>query len=166
MLNFQDDEEFNKMIRDIRKVSFLNMNTAAFDKDQIQKTIKSLQNEEGFEVYLELSESESDLLVMGREQPNELVGVSSQEGTCYIIDLMGTIDLLQLPKIYEKFTQRDSSQVDGLSMLFNMVNEDADRERRRKERRKKREEERRQRDSIEQSEAILEQDSVVTEVAQ
>ena len=164
MLNFQKDPEFNKLIRNIRKVSFLNMRTAEFNAVQIRETVDKLQKEEGFEVYMELSGAGSEMLVLGRDSPDELIGVSSQEGKCYIIDLLGTIDLLQLPKVYEKLTQRDTSQTDGLSLLFDMFNEDADREKKQAERRRQWEEqqkkEKAQRDSIEQSKAILKEENV------
>ena len=144
MLNLGDDPQLNRLVKDVRKLSLLNMRPDKFDQDKMSATVDRLQQKEQMETYLEIQNDSLHLIVLGDQNDRELITIARSKEDFYIAELEGTLNLGVIPKLIDNFNNRDTSQNNGLSMIFDAINTDINREKywenKRAERRKQREE--------------------------
>jgi hypothetical protein len=123
MINIAQDEAYNDMVRGIRKLVFFKMKSDQFDAQDLASTLQSLRGEEAYEDFIVVDGQEEKLHVLGRDKPAETVVLAKNQGDYYIADLQGTIDLLQLPKLYERVAENDSTFREGFINVFNFGND-------------------------------------------
>ena len=163
MLNFKDDPAINKLVKDVDKLSLMMLSPDSFSYENIVDLSMKLQEQEQYEVYLEVEDDTKQMYVLGKSGSNKTIAFGMLEGAYYLMDIQGQLNLLVLPEVMQSFSQRDStSSGSGISMLFDLIGKDADREKRRKERRKKWEEKRKQKEAEKQMlRDSLKQDSLL-----
>ena len=141
MINFQQDTAFNRMIRNIKKLSFYKLDAEYSDSTNLLKLATNFMEQEKYEPYLEVEDTEYQVQIMGIESGKEWMSVATIEGETYMTYVEGSINWLEIPKVYEKIRQDTSTQT-GFNILFDYFQESQQRDKSRRERHKKREEER------------------------
>lgn len=160
MFNLQKEESYDKMVRDVEKLVFFVMKPDQFNHKLLFETQQALIEQEGYEEYITWQGPDYQMEILGKEQPNQMVGLTYYQDRFYIFDLKGTIDLLELPKFYEKLQNSDSDELSGFSAIFDLIQED-DNKRIRREKRKKEQEAKEKKEAAAQAQ----QDSLVTPVS-
>ncbi len=150
MLNLQKDTAYNKMVRGIEKLSFLITKPDKFGPDLYIETTGKLINQEQYEEYIIWQGEDYQMEVVGKPKKKEMVGLANYNDRYYIFDLKGTIDLLQLPALYEKLSSQDSTMQNGFSYIFDMIERD-EAHRLRREKWQKEQEERRRKEAAEKN---------------
>jgi hypothetical protein len=144
MLNLGDDPELNRLVKDVRKLSLLNMKSGTFDQAKMDATIERLQQKEQMETYIEVKNDSLHVIVLGDQDDRELITIARSQEDFYIAELEGTLNLGVVPKLIDNFNNRDTSQSNGFAMIFDALNKDINQqkywENKREERRKQREE--------------------------
>ncbi|MFK7810139.1 MAG: hypothetical protein AB8F74_20195 [Saprospiraceae bacterium] len=140
MLNFESDSSINTFVKDIRKLSFLSMKPAVMDAEEIRNYATALQKEDAYDLYLEVEGPDKQYYILGKASSDKSIALVSQEERCYIVDITGKVNYMQLPGIMNSLSERDSTTMDGYSILFDQISQDANREERRRQRKKEREE--------------------------
>ena len=125
MMNLNEDPSFNGMIKDIKKLIFFKFKENHFDASEMQLTLQLLINQENFEEYLSIDGAEKgSLFVVGKQDPYETVVLARQEGDYYLANLIGSIDLLQLSRLYQKISESDQKFSDGFINVFDLMSSD------------------------------------------
>ena len=141
MINMQNDTSFNKLIKDIEKLSLYQINTNSFGSKEMSVFSNQLVEEEAYEEYMTMDGKEMLMQVMGKESGDEWVAMGSMEEQVYLIAVQGKVNWLQLPKVIEMISAQDSTaSPTGFSILGNYLKE----QQQTQERRNKRREERKQ----------------------
>ena len=141
MINFQQDTAFNRLVKNIKKLSFYKLDTEYRDSTDLLKLATNLMDEESYEPYLEVEDTEFQVQIMGIESGKEWMSVATIEGETYMTYVEGSINWLEIPKVYEKISQDTSTQT-GFNVLFDYFQESQRRDKSRRERRKQKEAER------------------------
>lgn len=153
MLNLQRDSAIDNLVRGVDKLSVWIMNDQKFTTNDFFDTAEKLQEEEQFEEYLVMDGDAYNLQVVGKPKKQEIIGLINADAGNYIFKLNGTVDLMQLPTVWEQIAEPDTSSVNLFSFLKDRVVDTEKDLQRREERRKqwaeRRERERMQADSIE-----------------
>jgi len=126
MLNFADVESINKVVKDIKKASLLNMNIDSFDFQQLTDISVDLQEKEGYELYLEVVDTEKQMYILGNESSDKTMFLASNEGRHYILDIEGRPDYFQLAMAWKDFNNLDSTSTIAYEALTNMVSRDSE----------------------------------------
>ena len=131
MLNLQQNPEFNALIKDIRKLIFFKMRRDTFGLDQFSHTLSELKQKESFEEYMEIQGGEQKLFVLGKERPYNTVILTKQQNEYYLAEIIGQINVLQIPNLYRKISEGDSTIQNGFVNIFDLMggsNQQADHE--------------------------------------
>lgn len=147
MLNLQRDPAVDELVKGVDKLSLWIMDNGKFTRDEFFNTAEKLQQEEQYEEYLVMDGESYNLQVVGKPKKQEMIGLINAEDANYVFKLNGTIDLMQLPDVWEKMSQADTSSINIYSFLKDRVvtrEEDLQRW----EKREKEWEERREREQI------------------
>ena len=140
MINMQNDTSFNRLIKDIEKLSFYQVDTDAFGIDELSTLSNRLVEEETYEEYMTMDGKELLMQVMGKESGDEWVAMGSMEEQIYLIAVQGKVNWLQLPKVIETISSQDSTAAPtGFSILGNYLKEQQAYKERRRERQQQRE---------------------------
>jgi len=92
---------------------------------EISTLISDLEAQEDYEAYLEIDGgSTQQVQILGNAVGDEWMTVISIEGESYLTYVKGTINWLQLPKVYEAISTQDSEGQTGFSILLNFFGED------------------------------------------
>jgi len=151
MLNFQDDPAINKLVKDVDKLSLMLLNADSFNYESIVDLSTKLQQQEQYEVYLEVEDESRQIYVLGKEANNKTLALGMLEEAYYLVDIQGQLNLLALPEAIQNLSQLDSAaSVGGIPILLDLMTKDINREKRRKERLRKREERRKEKAAKEQ----------------
>ncbi len=129
MLNLKQDPEFNEMIKDLKKLIFFPIRKDRFDDNKFRDAIKELYIED-FEEYMTVDGTgDTQLHVVGKEKPFETVVLAKVDGEYYAADLVGSVDLLKLSRVYQKIAENDEAFSENFLNVFEMMGGD-DRKRR------------------------------------
>ena len=138
MVNVQNDTAFNKLVKQIEKLSFYQIDTDFFNFEQMNQ-FSQLLEEEAYEEYMTMDGKEMLLQVMGKESGDEWVAMGSMEEQLYLIAVQGKVNWLQLPKVIEAISTQDSTVTNtGFQILGNYLKEKRASNERRKERQRQR----------------------------
>lgn len=124
MINTEQIEEFNRLIKDIDKMVFYSMNNK-FDEERFYEFIKKLIINDDMEEYLVIDGKGKKLYLLGREDPAETVGVAELDGKRYVFDIAGALELSEIPKLYRYIAENDQklgNQYKDLLSLFGQDN--------------------------------------------
>ncbi len=153
MMNITDIESINKVVKDVKKMSVLNMNIDSFDYQQLASVTSSLQEKEGYDMYLEVVGGENQYYILGNETTDKTMMLTSNDGRHYIVEIDGRPDYFQLAMAWKDINSMDSTSTVAFSALKDMMVSDSKwRDRRRehaKERREKEAATQAKKDSIE-----------------
>lgn len=108
MVNLDNNEEFNRLIQDIDKLIFFKMNQD-FEAKDFYDLVKKLQFDEEMEEYIVVDGPSKKFYLLGREDPTETVGVAMIENQPFVFDVAGSLELKEIPKLYEYISQNDST---------------------------------------------------------
>ena len=122
MINLQNNEEFDDMVKDIKKMTFLKLNRNQFDLTQFYDVVSELQKEEDLEEYIVIDGKEQKLYLLGKESPTSTVAMAYFQGDYYAVDIAGSISISELPKLYEQLSQGDETLKNDFANIFNLVN--------------------------------------------
>lgn len=121
MINLQHNEEFNELVRDIKRMIFLKFNRNHFDQIKFMNAILELQQEESMEEYIVIDGKEQKLYLLGKESPASTVAMAYFQDEYYAFDITGSISLSELPKLYEQLSNADSGLKQDFSNIFEIV---------------------------------------------
>lgn len=121
MINLQRNAEFDELIRDIRKMTFLKLDKRAFNHSNFRQLVNELISEENFEEYIVVEGNEHKLYLLGKESPPSTIGVAFYQKEYYAMDITGKINIKNLPKLYEQLSQNDSTFKNGFVNVFNVM---------------------------------------------
>jgi len=121
MLNLQHNEEFNDMVKDIKKMSFLKLDKNIFDVSQFMEVVLALQSDEGLEEYIVVDGKEQKLYLLGSESPTSTVAMAFFQNEYYAIDIAGSINMAELPKLYEQLSQGDEALKNDFADIFDLI---------------------------------------------
>jgi len=121
MVNLQKNEEFNRLIRDIKKMIFYKMN-ASYDQAAFYQPIIELKNEENLEEYIVVDGPGQKLYILGREDPAETVGLAFFQNERFIFDVTGSLSIREIPKLYEYLAAGDATFSNTFLDVFDVVN--------------------------------------------
>ncbi|MEM9916604.1 MAG: hypothetical protein AAF990_00830 [Bacteroidota bacterium] len=136
MLNLNNDSSFNALVRDVRRLRLMNLRVDSFSFDQMNDFSVGLQEKEQYDTYMEIEDTDQVIYLLGKDSPQKVVALANLQDRYYIVDIDGQLNMLQLPKLIESFSNMDSTQTSGFSTFFDLISRDADRERQRRERRR------------------------------
>lgn len=119
-LNQGDNLEFNNLIRAIKKMSIFRLDDSCTHEKMTEIRSSTMQLE-GYEALLSVEGPKFDLHVIGKEEPSEYIIFIDAEGERYIADILGSIDLWQIPKLYRKIKREDSSFDSGIIAVLGRV---------------------------------------------
>jgi len=154
MLNFQNDTAINKLVKNVQKLSLLSMKPSDLNSETIRAYSESFQANGRYELYLEIDGPENQCYILGDETSDKTIALYGQGERAYVMDVTGEINYAQLPEVYRSLSQRDSTTTDGFTLLFDVMNQDAENEKRRRERKRKWEEKRAQEEAEKQKEIV------------
>jgi hypothetical protein len=121
MMNLQHNDEFNELVKDIKKMSFLKLNKKWFDYKQFYEGVSNLQKEEDLEEYVVIDGKDQKLYLLGKDSPESTVAMAYFQKEYYAIDIAGSISLEKLPKLFEQLSQNDAALKNDFSKIFEMV---------------------------------------------
>ncbi len=121
MVNLQRNEEFDEMVKDIKKMSFLKLDKSKFDLQQFMNTVMALQQQEAMEEYIVVDGEEQKLYLLGKESPMTTVAMAYFQGDYYAVDIAGSISIANLPKLYEQLSQGDAALKNDFANIFDLV---------------------------------------------
>ncbi|MEM1119844.1 MAG: hypothetical protein AAGJ18_05310 [Bacteroidota bacterium] len=147
MLNLQRDTAIDNLVRGVDKLSIYIMDGRTYTTDDFFDTAEQLQEAEQFEEYLVMDGDAYNLQVVGKPRKQEIIGLVNADAGNYIFKLDGTIDLLQLPQVWQQISNPDTSKVNIFSFLKDRVI-DTEADLKRREARRKQWEERRERERV------------------
>lgn len=120
MVNLDNNEEFNRLIQDIEKLIFFKMN-AKFESIDMYNLVTQLQSEEQFEEYVVVDGPTKKFYLLGREKPTETVGIALLDNEHYVFDVAGSLELKELPKLYEYIAENDSTFQNKFSQILGLM---------------------------------------------
>lgn len=142
MLNITDIESINKVVKDVKKVSVLNMDIDSFDYQELTDVTTDLQDKEGYEMYLEVVDTENQYYILGNESTGKTMMLTSNEGRHYIVEIDGQPDYFQLAMAWKDINSMDSTSAIAYTALKDMMVNDSNwRDRRREHAKQRREKE-------------------------
>ncbi len=121
MINLQDDQDFNDLVKDIRKIIFFRMKKDAFFESDFYNTIKQLQREENYKEYIILEGPELNWYVVGKKSPDQVVIFGATPEEHYIIEILGTLDLRRIPGLYREFQSGENNLGEGFLDIFSLM---------------------------------------------
>ena len=121
MMNLQHNEEFNELIKGIKKMSFLKLNKNRFDFKQFYESIANLQSKENLEEYVVIDGQHQKLYLLGNDSPANTIAMAFFQGEYYAIDIAGSISIEKLPKLLEQLSQNDAALQNDFTKIFEMV---------------------------------------------
>jgi len=105
MVNLERNEEFDEMIREVKKARFFKMDSAAVSNDDL-KQLSSELTEDGFEEIMFLKNREMDIRVWGLEKRiPETIIISKSGYEVMLLEVNGMINVAKIPKIMESFSE-------------------------------------------------------------
>ncbi|WP_139793730.1 hypothetical protein [Reichenbachiella faecimaris] len=120
MVNLDKNEEFNRLIQDIEKLIFYKMN-GKFENIDLYNLVGQLQTEESFEEYVVIDGPTKKFYLLGREKPTETVGLALMNEEHYVFDIAGSLELKEIPKLYQYISENDSTFQSKFSQILNLV---------------------------------------------
>lgn len=123
MVNLQRNAEFDELIKDIDKLTFLKLDRHAFDHQQFIELVQKLEQKEKMEEYIVVEGKDQKLYVLGRENPAATIGLAYFQKEYYAMDVAGEIQIKNLPKLYEQLSQNDSTFRNGFVNVFQVMTE-------------------------------------------
>lgn len=120
MVNLDNNEEFNRLIQDIEKLIFFKMN-GKFENIDMYNLIGQLLSNEDFEEYVVVDGPTKKFYLLGREKPTETVGIALLENEHYVFDVAGSLDLNELPKLYQYISENDSTFQSKFSQILGLM---------------------------------------------
>jgi len=134
MLNFQNIASIDKLVKDVNKMIVLSMNTDSFSYEDLYDLSSQLQEQEAYDLYLEMTANDFQYVVLGKESPDRAMALVSQDDKCYIVDIKGRLNFMELSNAIDDISSTDSLNTSGYAMIFDMFKDDSNREERRRRR--------------------------------
>jgi hypothetical protein len=105
MINLERNQEFDAMIRHVKKARFFRMDSAAVTPEDLRKLTTTL-SEDGFEEMMTVKNKEMDLSIWGLNQRiPETVVISKNGYDVMLLEVEGMINVAKLPRIMESFNE-------------------------------------------------------------
>ena len=105
MINIDQNEEYNKMIREVEKARFIRLDSGQFTKEEISELITSLQSE-GYEEVMSFRDKKQDMSVLAMEKKiREFVMLSKAPDQVMILEMKGMVNVAKIPKITQTFSE-------------------------------------------------------------
>ncbi|WP_456461777.1 hypothetical protein [Reichenbachiella sp.] len=120
MVNLDNNEEFNRLIQDIEKLIFFKMN-GKFETIDMYNLVNHLQSNEDFEEYVVVDGPTKKFYLLGREKPTETVGIALLENEHFVFDVAGSLELKELPKLYQYISENDSTFQNKFSQILGLM---------------------------------------------
>lgn len=120
MVNLDNNEEFNRLIQDIEKLIFFKMN-GKFETIDMYNLVNHLQSNEDFEEYVVIDGPTKKFYLLGREKPTETVGIALLENEHFVFDVAGSLELKELPKLYQYISENDSTFQNKFSQILGLM---------------------------------------------
>jgi len=119
-------------------MSLLSFKPSAMTREDISAFATEYQSSREYDLYLEVDGPDSQWYILGDEASEKTIALFGQEERCYALDISGQVNFMQLPKAFRSLSDRDSTTMDGFSILFDVMQQDAENEKRYREYRERR----------------------------
>jgi len=105
MINLERNQEFDEMIRHVKKARFFRMDSGSVTKEDLQSLTAKL-SEYGFEEIMMVRNKKMDMRIWGldRRTPETIV-ISKNGYEVMLLEVEGMINVAKLPKIMESFNE-------------------------------------------------------------
>ncbi|WP_420580856.1 hypothetical protein [Reichenbachiella sp.] len=120
MVNLDNNEEFNRLIQDIEKLVFFKMN-GKFETIDMYNLVNQLQSNEAFEEYVVVDGPTKKFYLLGREKPAETIGLALMNEEHFVFDIAGSLELKELPKLYQYISENDSTFQSKFSQILGLM---------------------------------------------
>ena len=120
MVNLDKNEEFNRLIQDIEKLVFFKMN-GKFENIDMYNLVNQLQSDEAFEEYVVVDGPTKKFYLLGREKPAETIGLALMNEEHFVFDIAGSLELKELPKLYQYISENDSTFQSKFSQILGLM---------------------------------------------
>lgn len=134
MININRDENFDKLVKPIRKLSFYTMNESNFTQSDLQLAATQLKSDEAYESFLDISGPDTEVHILGRPSQENICVLAYADSSIYISEVQGKIDFLKLVDVYESIQNQDSTGIGQFVDLFGIIKQNDDNSREREER--------------------------------
>jgi hypothetical protein len=105
MINLERNQEFDEMIRHVKKARFFRMDSGSVTKEDLQILITKL-SEDGFEEMMMIKNQEMDLSIWGLDQRiPETIVISKNDHEVMLLEVEGMINVAKIPKIMDSFNE-------------------------------------------------------------
>jgi len=103
MINLQHNEEYDEMIRNIKKARFFKLDSGAVTPEQLSVLSETLIKS-GYEEMMEMKSKGNDIKVLGLEKHTpEIVVISRNGDECMLVEVTGMINIAKIPKLIDAF---------------------------------------------------------------
>ena len=121
MININKNEEYYEMIKDIKKLVFFRMDREKFGSDDFYQTISDLESVEAYAEYMVVEGADQQLYIYGKKSPTQTVVLASMKGDYFIVEILGKIDLLEIPKLYNKLSNEEAGLGEDFIDIFSIM---------------------------------------------
>lgn len=124
MVNVDDNPDYNKAIKNVRRMVLISAWPDRFTGEVQDSLQQELMEQEGFEVLMEMDNSDMQFVLMGQEGGEQTVAFLHSEKMNGIAYVLGTVDLLAINDLIQKMRTSDDTgdeSIAGLKMLWNLA---------------------------------------------
>jgi len=121
MVNLQHNQEYDEMIREIKKARFFKLDSGAVTPTDIASLSETLIKS-GYEELMVMKSKGNDITVLGLEKRSpEVVVISKNGDECMLLEVTGMINIAKIPKLIDTFSS------DGFLDVLNLNQKKNDR---------------------------------------
>lgn len=124
MINLNDNPEINAIVKGIRRLTLFNLWPEKFSLDDQFALSKKLQEQDGFTIMAEMDSQDQTLLLLGRNEGTETVALFYTAETTGVVHLMGSVNFLELLKLYNAIKDGDDESLSGVKSFFDLISRD------------------------------------------
>lgn len=121
MLNIPDSDAYNKLIREIRKLSFYRLRPDAFDATAFTNTVEALKSDEQYEEYMVVDSKEEQLYILGKGVGDRMVIIGKTDQEYFAAESDGFINLLAIVQLYRDFNNEEGQTKAFFSKLSTVM---------------------------------------------
>lgn len=120
IINLQDNPDFNELIRHVEKTIVYRLKPQ-LTGEEIFQLKWSLQEEEHFEEYAQISIKGQKSYFLGKENPDHSIIIFPLDGEYFVTDILGQINFLEINNLIQSLSAQDTSEQDQFLDIFQIM---------------------------------------------
>lgn len=126
MINLEHNEDFNKSIKDIKKIKVIRTRREDFGPADLEELHTKLKSVEQYEEYMSWTDPAQQLFLLGRKgRPDQMVLLASNPLDRTLIEILGKVDLLKLINLIQNLRSGEAPTGDAYFNVFQFLGFDA-----------------------------------------